>query len=732
MTYNNSRSGISNILTPELLAPASNLTNAIIAYKNGADAVYAGLKEFNARERSENFTVEELSTLMQYAKSEKKKVFLTLNTLFKDSETKKMLNFLENISTIMPDSIIVQDFGVLRLAKKYFPELTVHASTQMGIHNSAGINLIQSLGAERVILERQVTINELKLIKKNTNIELEVFVHGALCSSLSGSCLFSSWMGGHSGNRGKCKQPCRRRFHSEKGNGFFFSANDLYSLDVVGDLKDLGINSFKIEGRVKKSDYVENVVKAYRMVIDAEKSDRKSILGEARNILSRSGGRKWSGGFRDNNALENVISHEKLGVSGSLCGFLENKNDKGLKIKAIGYINIGDYLRVQPKSGDEGPTVFVSYIKINGKNVKTLKKGEVGFIGYKKELPDGDCNIYKVGAFRDDKYKIPEVNKKDAIVLHILVSQKGFKISIINDENKTSTLIDREIEIAQKRGVDTSKIENEFIKIYTDNLYVANVNVEIKNNEKLFILDKMIKEIKKEFVKFLSNYEFEEKEIDYSLDTKDYIFDKEITIAKDAKVKGGGIKAGSIFNYGDYHQEVILPQFCPETYLNELVKKIDLAYKKGIRKFRVTSIYGFELLKQYEDLIISSSFPLPVSNSEAFAQVQEIGADKIMLWPELEKESYDSLVKNFKGKAEIYKFGKLPIYQTRAILPAKGDISDGRGAEFSIENDKFLTLLYPEKALETPNYNNASHFYDYTHTEIEAKSSDFNYNREFI
>ena len=154
------------IILPELLAPASNLTNAIIAYKNGADAVYAGLKEFNARERSENFTLDEFSTLMQYAKTEKKKVFLTLNTLFKDSETHKMLNFLENIATIMPDSIIIQDFGILRLAKKYFPELTIHASTQMGIHNSAGVNLVQSLGVERVILERQITTNELKLIKK--------------------------------------------------------------------------------------------------------------------------------------------------------------------------------------------------------------------------------------------------------------------------------------------------------------------------------------------------------------------------------------------------------------------------------------------------------------------------------------------------------------------------------------------------------------------------------------
>ena len=262
------------IKIPELLAPAGNLLAGITAFDAGADAVYAGLSKFNARERSENFSLNDMSRLIAYGHKNSRKVYIALNTLIKEQELPEIVEILAELGRMRPDGVIVQDLGVLRIIREYFPSLEIHASTQMGIHNSAGLKLAEEMGVKRVILERQVTFNELKAMQKSSPLELEVFVHGALCCSLSGQCLFSSWLGGWSGNRGKCKQPCRRRFYGDKGNGFFFSTQDLSTLDLVHNFKQLGISSLKIEGRLRKPDYIQNAVAAYRLLLDAKEKTK--------------------------------------------------------------------------------------------------------------------------------------------------------------------------------------------------------------------------------------------------------------------------------------------------------------------------------------------------------------------------------------------------------------------------------------------------------------------------
>ncbi|MDD5729177.1 MAG: U32 family peptidase, partial [Victivallales bacterium] len=274
-----------NMKIPELLAPAGNLLAGISAFDAGADAVYAGLSKFNARERSENFTFSALSRLLAYARKYSRKVYLTLNTLVKEHELAEVVELLSEVKRIRPDALIVQDIGVLRIIREYFPEMAIHASTQMGIHNSAGMRIAAEMGVKRVILERQVTLDEIRSIQEKSPLELEVFIHGALCCSLSGQCLFSSWLGGWSGNRGKCKQPCRRRFYGSQGNGFFFSTQDLGTLELVPEFRKMGIAALKIEGRLRKADYVRNAVAAYRLLLDADEPDRK-LLGKARKILS--------------------------------------------------------------------------------------------------------------------------------------------------------------------------------------------------------------------------------------------------------------------------------------------------------------------------------------------------------------------------------------------------------------------------------------------------------------
>ncbi len=232
-------------IKPELLAPAGNLECAIAAFQSGADAVYAGISRFNAREMGENFTFDDMSRLSAHTKKLGKKLYLTLNTLIKENELEDFGRSVEKIAGLEPDAVIIQDIGAALFLKRYFPQLTLHGSTQMGIHNSAGVKTAQSFGIERVILERQITMTELSSIIEASPLEIEVFVHGALCCSVSGHCLFSSWMGGWSGNRGRCKQPCRRRFHSDengtKKSGFFFSTQDYYSLDMLDELTEAGL-----------------------------------------------------------------------------------------------------------------------------------------------------------------------------------------------------------------------------------------------------------------------------------------------------------------------------------------------------------------------------------------------------------------------------------------------------------------------------------------------------------
>lgn len=193
----------------ELLAPAGNAAAALAAFDAGADAVYAGMAKFNARERSENFSEKMLAGIVEYAHGIGRKVYITFNTIIKEDELAQAVEYLSILNSIRPDALIIQDLGILNIIREYFPKLKVHASTQMGFHNSAGLKLAGELGFSRVIMERQVTFGELRAIVPQSPVDLEIFVHGALCCSMSGQCLFSSWHGGASGNRGKCKQPCR-------------------------------------------------------------------------------------------------------------------------------------------------------------------------------------------------------------------------------------------------------------------------------------------------------------------------------------------------------------------------------------------------------------------------------------------------------------------------------------------------------------------------------------------
>lgn len=285
----------------ELLAPAGNPQAFFGAVSAGADAIYLGGSKFSARAYAENFTDDELVACIQYGRLFGVKSYLTVNTLFKEQELKELHQYLAPLCEAGLTGVIVQDLGALALVRDTFPKLELHASTQMTICNSCGAELLKSMGVSRIVPARELSLDELIKIKRTTGLELETFVHGAMCYCYSGQCLFSSILGGRSGNRGRCAQPCRLPYKvKNRGNGaqcYPLSLKDMCTVDHIPALVEAGIDSFKIEGRMKKPEYAAGVTAVYRKYIDyyyelrdrlgvKGASDAFKVSGEDREILS--------------------------------------------------------------------------------------------------------------------------------------------------------------------------------------------------------------------------------------------------------------------------------------------------------------------------------------------------------------------------------------------------------------------------------------------------------------
>lgn len=286
----------------ELLAPAGNPAAFYGAVKAGADAVYLGSQRFGARAYAENFTVEELLECIRYGHVMGCKLYLTVNTLMKEEELAELYDHIHPLYEGGLDGVIVQDFGALRLLRESFPGLKLHASTQMTLCSSFGAELLKSMGACRMVPARELCLEEIKAIRQKADIELETFIHGAMCYSYSGQCLFSSILGGRSGNRGRCAQPCRLPYCVETDGHrsreqYFLSLKDMCTLEHIPKLIQAGIDSFKIEGRMKKPEYAAGVTAIYRKYIDrcyelqekygAEEAEKRFLTEKAdRRILT--------------------------------------------------------------------------------------------------------------------------------------------------------------------------------------------------------------------------------------------------------------------------------------------------------------------------------------------------------------------------------------------------------------------------------------------------------------
>ena len=346
-----------NLKKLELLAPAGSKEALVAAIKAGADSVYVGVDKYNARLNADRLNLYDLEVLSNYAHSQNKKIYFALNTLIKHEEIYAAAKTLERINTFKPDALILQDLGLARIIREEFPGLQLHASTQLSVHNSAGVEVLERLGFKRVILARELSSGELKQIASKSKIELEIFCHGALCFSVSGMCLFSSFIGSRSGNRGWCTQPCRRIWKMDRplaGNGksgYLFSPKDLELAGEIKLLRKTGIDSLKIEGRMRSSEYVYNVVSAYRMLLDSSEAELEKNIEEAKKMLAADWARSKTMLFFSgaDSSLFNPGSAQCLGLN---IGSVAKSDGASVTVQADCVLKEGDRIRIADPSTD--------------------------------------------------------------------------------------------------------------------------------------------------------------------------------------------------------------------------------------------------------------------------------------------------------------------------------------------------------------------------------------------
>ena len=353
---------------PELLLPAGNTESFFAALDGGADAIFLGLKHFNARGRASNFSEAHLLAALQEAKRKQVKLYVTLNTVVKNREVDDLLDVLSFLERVGVDAIIIQDWGVYHLIRLRFPRLTIHASTQMGNHNSLGVGFSVQKGISRVILARELTMAELELIAGKAQTELELFVHGALCYSFSGLCFFSSYLGGRGANRGLCAQPCRRIYNDGEQEKYLFNLKDNQQLSNLEQLRKLGIHSLKVEGRMKSADYVFQVARAYRLAID--KPEKKQDVEE---LLKMDFGREKIAYFLGKDVKDGIAENSNTGIS---IGHIRKINGQEVVFESATEMMEGDRVRMRNVRNDSTVNLKLKDLNVDQKRYRFVYDGQ--------------------------------------------------------------------------------------------------------------------------------------------------------------------------------------------------------------------------------------------------------------------------------------------------------------------------------------------------------------------
>lgn len=497
----------------ELLAPVGSFDSLKAAVQNGANAVYLGGKDFSARASANNFDREELKEAVKYAHIRDVRVFVTTNTLIKQNELEDFVEYAKFLYDIDVDAIIMQDIGAAMLIHELLPDFELHASTQMVAHSLEDVQYLESIGFKRVVLARELTVEEIKYICDNTNVDIEIFVHGALCVCYSGGCLMSSMIGNRSGNRGRCAQPCRQKYtmidistgEEIHNNGdYLLSTKDLNTIEEIDKIIDTGVLSLKIEGRMKKPEYVATVIKSYRDAIDEYETTKKvNISDETMEDLYTIFNRKFTKGLILGEVGDEVMNSNVPNNQGLYVGKVVdyNKKAKRLKIKLEGTLKKGDGINLG--GGTIGRIIKGKDITQIGYKGETI---ELDFIGEAKKnqlvfkTSDTDLIDRAQKTYTQDK----EFAKSliDAEISIKLDSYPELRL-IDKNENIVTVQGDKLVEKALKVALSEEKIETQIKKLGNTPYEIDQLKINLDEGVSMPI--SLINQMRREAIELLDN-----------------------------------------------------------------------------------------------------------------------------------------------------------------------------------------------------------------------------------
>ena len=691
----------------ELLSPVGDFECLKAAVQNNADAVYFGADLFSARASAKNFNLEELEQAIKYCKIRGVKTNLTLNILIKDNEISDAFELAKKAYEFGIDAIIVQDLGLAKQLITAFPDLPIHGSTQMSVHNLQGALELQSLGFKRVVLSRELSIEEIEYITQNVDIEIECFIHGALCISYSGQCLFSSMIGGRSGNRGKCAQGCRLPYelieNEEKviDKGYLLSPRDLCALDYIPRLLNCGVKCLKIEGRMKNSEYVAIVTRIYRKYIDLAKSGKPYIIDEKdkTDLLQAFNRGNFSVGHLDSHPNQDLIFKEKPNNMGLLVGHISKYNSsKGLITLSTNQpLQIGDTVSLEKETG----TYTISELMSNNNNLKQAHSGDLVTIGRMKgKIKVGD-KVYKMtsktlqcealASFENDvqNKKIPlncEINiqKNSPISMRVRSASNLELYKKLNIYCQIDTIpVD-----AQKHPLEKEKVISQISKTTNSLYYFKNIKIDLEEN--VFLPNiKSLNELRRTALELVEEYatskvtrtskstlsELNLSSVSSNTQNISLLLNTLSSEINYAELEGISniylpLKYFTLKNYSQiisllsqkFNVYIYMPTIIKANYRNLLVTNIENTISKyNIRGFVISNISNIKLLEQYSsnDFDFVANYSLNIFNKYSINELINLGIKRFTISPELNKETINELAT--MTNQELIVYGRTPL-----------------------------------------------------------------------
>lgn len=665
-TLFNWRYSLTNI---EILAPVGNRKKLEAAVLAGADAVYLAGQLFGARNFAKNFSKDALEAAVDYCHVRDVKVYVTVNTLIKEEEIEEVIQYINFLYRINVDAVIIQDIWLLKLIKKYLPTLEVHISTQMTINSPEGVKFLEENKADRVILSREVSVEEIKAIQKVSNIPLEVFVHGALCVSYSGQCLMSSFIGGRSGNRGRCAQPCRRFYElvtkagEIKDQGYLLSPKDLKTFDYIEKLKNLGVASLKIEGRMKSEAYVYTTVKAYKERM-------------APQNLKKVFNRDFTKGFLFNAPMGSFAAVESPSHHGNYLGKIVKKNKDSIVVQLEEDIVLQDEIQVRSHYKTYGTRI--KFIKKNNRRVEKASQGELVKINFDKPCCVGQrlYKTYDVNYMKAIDQAIHQTEKMIPLRFEAIF-EKGKKpyLKIIdNHKREVSVTGDFILEAAKNRPMTEEQIIGQFSKLGSTPYAIE--EVDIKMNEKLFIPISQINKLRRRAIERLNSKRVKRNRLASEIPR---LLSKQMKVKKRRKKINAMVssieqlKAVLSFDidriyYDDLktletareiHQEVIpsLPRITHQSFYKK--------YGAFLKTFKQLEVANVGQIGYFSEQSMLGKYSLNCFNSRDIAFFETYALKKCTLSPELPLDEIKLIGQREALPVETIIYGYLPMMITR-------------------------------------------------------------------